>query len=53
MFKLNIKKKRFGDIIVLILFDKLFDQSYIEESPLFNKLAETLNKKGMKSFLFQ
>jgi len=53
MYRLNVKKHKFGDIIILILFDKLFDQNYIEESPLFNELAETLNKKGMKSFLFQ
>ena len=39
MYRLNIKKKNFGDIIILILFDKLFDQNYIEESKLFNELG--------------
>ena len=53
MFKLNIKKKKFGDIIVLILFDKLFDPDFVNESHLFNEIANKLDKKGFRSILFQ
>ena len=53
MFRLNIKKEKFGDIIVLILFDKLFDPGFVSESKLFNEIANRLDKKGLKSILFQ
>jgi len=53
MYRLNIKKQELGDLIVLLLFDKLFNKEFIEESELFNTLIEVLENKGMKSKLFQ
>ena len=53
MFRLNINKQQLGDIIVLILFDKLFNEDFIKSSALFNDIRDLMNKKGMKGKIFQ
>lgn len=53
MYRLNINKKNFGDIISLILFDKLLDETFVEESEIFNELRDFLEGKGLKTKLFK
>ena len=52
MYRLTIPKEKFGDLIILLLFDKVFDEEFMVDNERFNAVFEKLKDKGIKSILF-
>lgn len=53
MYRLNIDKNKFGDLMALLLFNKFFNKEFIDNSELFNRMINDLEKKGFKSKIFE
>lgn len=51
--RLNITRKELGDIILLLMFDKSFDEEFIEQNELFNEVFDALKNRGIDSLLFR
>ena len=52
MYKIKIDGEEIGDLITLLLFDKMMDSDFMDNSEIFNQLGKTLNDKNLKSKLF-
>jgi hypothetical protein len=50
--RLNITKKQLGDFIILLLFDRAFDEEFISENEIFNDLMDKLENRGLQTLIF-
>lgn len=53
MYRLNITKGQMGELVTMLLYDKLFNPEFAEESQVFNELIEALRTKGIKPKVHQ
>lgn len=51
-YKLRLNKEKLGDFFILVLFDKLFDETFLVDNPKFNEVFETMEARGLKSIVF-
>lgn len=51
-YKFSIDKKQLGDLIILLMFDKMFDDEFMNDNEKFNELFEDLKGLGLKGKLF-
>lgn len=52
-YRLRLTKKQLGDFVIMLFFDKLFDETLLEENEKFNEIFEKLETLGLKGFIFQ
>jgi hypothetical protein len=51
-YKLRLNKEKLGDFLILVLFDKLFDDTFLVDNPKFNEVFEKMESLGLKSIIF-
>mgnify|MGYP000423853844 CR=1 FL=1 len=51
-YRFNIEKQQLGDLIILLMFDKMFDEEFMNNNEKFNELFDELKGLGLKGKLF-
>lgn len=51
-YKLNITKEELGDFIIMVFFDKMFDDSFLKNNENFDELFQELAGMGLKGRIF-
>lgn len=52
-YRLRVTKKQFGDVIILLLFDKFFDEDFLSQNEAFNDVFDKMERAGLKGKIFQ
>lgn len=50
--RLNLTKKQLGDFLILVLFDRAFDEDFIKNNEVFDDLMTQLEKRGLQTVIF-
>ena len=51
--RFNLTKKQLGDFIIMLLFDSLFDDEFLDNNEEYRDLVEWLSGKGAQSRIFK
>lgn len=52
-YRLNITKKQLGDFIIMLFFDKFFDEELLQENEKFNEVFRKMESLGLKGYIFK
>ncbi|MFW6173621.1 MAG: hypothetical protein ACOC5T_07745 [Elusimicrobiota bacterium] len=50
--RLNLTKQELGDFIIMLLFDKAFDEEFLMNNENFQEFMKRLRSKGLQSIAF-
>jgi hypothetical protein len=52
-YRLNITKKELGDFIIMLFFDKFFDEELLQENEKFNDFFHKMESLELKGYIFK